>query len=444
MTTVVEAKDAESAMRLLRAARGVVRLRTVGRPVGLRLVSDSLGPVRFDRVTLQMGVDAACEPTDALVFGQVITGAVCFRTDRRERWYREGDIYLACRPEQARTSMARPGEHEQIIMDPALMAGVAGTAPGRGRTAAVRFSGTEPVDRRAAAAWQSTCAYLREVLLTVAGTCDEPLLTGTMGRLLAATALTVFPNDALPGPTPADRNDAHPATLRRAIAFIDDNAHRDITPADIAAACHVTVRAVQLTFQRHLGTTPVAYLRRVRLEHAYRHLRDAAPASTSVGAVARRWGFANHSRFTAAYRAAYGQLPSHTLRGLTGQPGGAASRAERGFAAGTPGKRRHMQPQTPDQPLPVATVNVGMTVVDRDGKEAGRVSAVQMPGTDVRPDVVAGIAEELMGAGYLRIDGTGFLSNDAYAGGDQIRDSVEGEPGVVNLRVGREDLHRAT
>jgi hypothetical protein len=103
-----------------------------------------------------------------------------------------------------------------------------------------------------------------------------------------------------------------------------------------------------------------------------------------------------------------------------------------------------MQPKTPTEPLPIATVNVGMTVVDSNGEEAGKVTAVQMPGTDVRPDVEAGIAESLMGAGYARVDGTGFLSNDTYAGGDQIRDTVEGQPGVVNLRVPREELHRAS
>jgi hypothetical protein len=103
-----------------------------------------------------------------------------------------------------------------------------------------------------------------------------------------------------------------------------------------------------------------------------------------------------------------------------------------------------MQPQTPTEPLPIATANVGMTVVDAAGAEAGVVSAVQMPGTEVRPDVAAGVAEELMGAGYLRVDGTGFLSNDTYAGGDQIRDTVEGDPGVVNLRVTRDQLYRAT
>src|SRR4051812_8802240 len=101
------------------------------------------------------------------------------------------------------------------------------------------------------------------------------------------------------------------------------------------------------------------------------------------------------------------------------------------------------KPATPTEPLPVARVNVGMTAVDSAGDEAGRVTAVQMPGTDVRPDTVVGDAEHLMGAGYIRIDGTGFLSNDTYAAGDQIADSIEGEPGVVNLRVTRDQLSRA-
>ena len=95
---------------------------------------------------------------------------------------------------------------------------------------------------------------------------------------------------------------------------------------------------------------------------------------------------------------------------------------------------------TSSDPLSGGRVDVGMVVVDASGDEVGTVSAVQAPGTDVRPDTVAGIAEVLMGTGYLRIDGTGALSNDAYASGDQIADTGDG---VVRLHVGRDDLHRS-
>jgi hypothetical protein len=112
------------------------------------------------------------------------------------------------------------------------------------------------------------------------------------------------------------------------------------------------------------------------------------------------------------------------------------------FRSGQPGNSCGMPSHIPDEPLPVAQVNVGMTVVDAAGEEAGTVTAVQMPGTDVRPDVTAGIAERLMDTGYLRIDGTGLLSNDTYAAGDQITAITEGEPGTVSLRVGRDELYR--
>jgi len=81
-----------------------------------------------------------------------------------------------------------------------------------------------------------------------------------------------------------------------------------------------------------------------------------------------------------------------------------------------------------------------MAVLDPDGKEAGTVSAVQLPGTDVRPDIAEGVAEELMLTGYLLIDGSGYRTNDLYAGGEQIREVA---PGAVTLGVRVEELHRA-
>jgi len=106
----------------------------------------------------------------------------------------------------------------------------------------------------------------------------------------------------------------HPASLRRATAFIDENAPANITPADIAAACFATIRAPQLAFRRHRDTTPTGYLRRVQLDYAPRDRITGGPADESVTAVAYWWGFPSACRFTAYYRQAYGVLPSHTLR----------------------------------------------------------------------------------------------------------------------------------
>jgi transcriptional regulator GlxA family with amidase domain len=112
----------------------------------------------------------------------------------------------------------------------------------------------------------------------------------------------------------AERSAAQPQTLRRAIAFIHDNAHRDIGVSDIAAAIGVTPRSVQYTFRRHLGTTPLEYLRRVRLDRAHRDLQAADPAVHTVMEIAGRWRFGHPGRFSMVYKQAFGTQPSATLR----------------------------------------------------------------------------------------------------------------------------------
>ena len=88
-----------------------------------------------------------------------------------------------------------------------------------------------------------------------------------------------------------------------------------ITLAQIAAAAQVTTRALQYGFRKHYDTTPLAYLRTHRLQHAHRDLRAADPAARlTVAAVARKWGWVKPSRFTADYLQHYGRVPSRTLR----------------------------------------------------------------------------------------------------------------------------------
>ncbi len=103
--------------------------------------------------------------------------------------------------------------------------------------------------------------------------------------------------------------------LARATAYIQENAHLDITLSDIAAAVGVTPRSVQYTFRRHLGTTPLEYLRRVRLDRAHRELQNADPAVDTVTAIAGRWGFGHPGRFSGVYKRTFGKPPSRTLRG---------------------------------------------------------------------------------------------------------------------------------
>ena len=310
---VLVATDAESTLALLSGLRGEVWVRLRGGCGGLRVDQVAIGAVTMDRGTFDTHLDLDVGPTGKLVFGQVSGGAIGYKTDGAEHWHGNGGAYLAGQPGRSRTAMFRGGRHEQCVIDPCVPGQIAVTEPGRTERP-VRFTGYEAISAQAARTWRHTYAYVRHVVDDLPDTAGHQLLAANLVRLLAATALVAFPNNALTEPTIEDRHDGHAATLHRAVAFIDDNAHRDITVADIAEAAHVTIRAVQHAFRRHMDTTPTAYLRRVRLDHAHRELVAADPAEQTVTGIAYRWGFPSPSRFAVYYRDVYGVLPGHTLR----------------------------------------------------------------------------------------------------------------------------------
>lgn len=109
---------------------------------------------------------------------------------------------------------------------------------------------------------------------------------------------------------------AVPRVVRRARDFCTEHAQEPISAADMARAAGVSVRSLREGFRRHLGTTPLAYLRSVRLSLVRRDLLAVAEgrAPGNVTDVALRWGFTHLGRFTGYYRQTYGETPSQTLR----------------------------------------------------------------------------------------------------------------------------------
>jgi len=86
-----------------------------------------------------------------------------------------------------------------------------------------------------------------------------------------------------------------------------------LTMAEIADALNITPRSLQLAYREHLGVTPRARLTQIRLEAARALLRGADP-DQNVGSIAFDCGFTHLGRFAIAYRKAFGELPSETLR----------------------------------------------------------------------------------------------------------------------------------
>jgi AraC-like DNA-binding protein len=199
------------------------------------------------------------------------------------------------------------------VLDPAIFARVVGTDDAE--AGPVRVLDHRPVSRQAALHLRRAIAYVRDSVMAAPEAAQAPLLVSAASQYLAASALHAFPNSAVTATTAENQHDANPGALRRAVAFIEASPDLDIGVADIARAAWVTPRALQLAFRRHLDTTPMAYLRQVRLDHARDDLAQASPGDgTTVTAVSYRWGFPSPSRFAATYRAVYGVQPSDTLR----------------------------------------------------------------------------------------------------------------------------------
>jgi AraC-like DNA-binding protein len=112
-----------------------------------------------------------------------------------------------------------------------------------------------------------------------------------------------------------------PRAIRLAVAAAEEHPTEVVTVGDLARAGNLSVRALEDGFRRHVGTTPMAYLRSVRLARAHDELVEAEPGATTATAVAQRWGFAHYGRFAAQYRQRFGCSPAETLRDAARAPG---------------------------------------------------------------------------------------------------------------------------
>lgn len=103
------------------------------------------------------------------------------------------------------------------------------------------------------------------------------------------------------------------SAVARAIDLVRERPAEPWSSVRLATEVHLSVRALQEGFRRDAGMSPSAYVRHVRLHLAHDLLRVADPDRTTVAQVAARCGIGHLGRFAAAYRDAFGELPSETL-----------------------------------------------------------------------------------------------------------------------------------
>jgi AraC-like DNA-binding protein len=117
-----------------------------------------------------------------------------------------------------------------------------------------------------------------------------------------------------------DATDRDIAVLRRAIAELRQHLADPVSIPEIATAAGVSVRGLQLIFERQLGVSPLLHLRALRLEAAREALLGAPVSGTTVAEIARRFGYSNAGRFSTHYRDAYGESPAASIQRVRRRP----------------------------------------------------------------------------------------------------------------------------
>ncbi|WP_055482643.1 AraC family transcriptional regulator [Sphaerimonospora mesophila] len=214
-----------------------------------------------------------------------------------------------------RTSIRWAAGNEQLIARfdrsalEAQLGRMLGRQPGEPLVFSLGMDLTLPPSR----SWLSVVDLLRREAETGGAMLTQPAAAKRLEELLMTQLLLAQPSNYTPALL-GEQPRVPPPVVKRAMELIEAHAAEPLTVEDIAEAVGVGARALQEGFRRHLDTTPMAYLRDVRLDRVRAELTVDAVDATTVTDVAFRWGFAHLGRFSLAYRQRFGEPPSATLR----------------------------------------------------------------------------------------------------------------------------------
>lgn len=107
-------------------------------------------------------------------------------------------------------------------------------------------------------------------------------------------------------------DDGVPSRLRRAVEFMQAHAHQPIRLEQIAREAALSVRGLQSAFSRVKSTSPMSYLKRIRLERLRSDLCDPS-VEASYTQILLKWGFSDVRRFSKYYQQSFGESPYETF-----------------------------------------------------------------------------------------------------------------------------------
>lgn len=188
-----------------------------------------------------------------------------------------------------------------------------GTILGRPAPGPIHFAHTMDLTTDRACDFMRALRLTQDEAVRPRGLAQHPVLAAQLARLVASSLILAQPHnfsDELSEPSRPTPD----AAVGDVVDAIQADPMGVATAADVATLACLSLRALERRFARHVGVAPMAYVRRVRLERARTELQQCDPGTTTVTAIAHRWGFTHLGRFAAAYQERYGEPPSQTLQ----------------------------------------------------------------------------------------------------------------------------------
>lgn len=167
-------------------------------------------------------------------------------------------------------------------------------------------------DRRAVGSVQNIARLISDEAMNG----NSLLSTGNTARELEQIMLTAVAS-GLPkvkSQFPSRTSNIASKQVLRAEEYIRSHAHRcSIKLEDLVAISGVSARSLHQGFIAFRGMSPMAYVRRYRMEKV-RECLLSLDDGTAIARVAADWGFSQPGRFAGDYKRQFGELPSQTIQ----------------------------------------------------------------------------------------------------------------------------------
>jgi AraC-like DNA-binding protein len=175
----------------------------------------------------------------------------------------------------------------------------------------IEFQTTMPLDTVQGRLWMRMVGWIYDSLSSNEGPLP-PLLYAQFEQTVVSMLLSCQPHN-YSAELCVDEPSIAPAFVKRVERYIEEHAHEPISIVEMAEHAGVSSRSLFTGFRRFRNTSPMLYLKEVRLRYVHEELKRLSTGTATVTSVAYQWGFSHLGHFTTDYKRRFGESPSETL-----------------------------------------------------------------------------------------------------------------------------------